>query len=58
MDPLTKYLVYNRIPKSRDNLDYEAVKAQKKDQDKESVDKRLLLLSPQLGRKDEGTISR
>ncbi|XP_048005860.1 inactive ubiquitin carboxyl-terminal hydrolase MINDY-4B [Leguminivora glycinivorella] len=54
MDHLTKYLLYNRTPKTNDKMDYEAIKAQQKgNQEKGNIDKRLLLLSPDLGRKNE-----
>lgn len=59
MDQLTKYLVYNKTPKSRE-MDYDAMKTEKKQQDEGKpvegkIDKTLLLLSPELGRKnDEG----
>lgn len=48
-DHLTKYIVYNRTPKH--NMDYEAMKTQKKEiAAKGIMDKRLLLLSPELGK--------
>lgn len=48
MDQLTKYLVYNRTPKCRNDMDYEAIKAQKKEEEQKGgiIDKRLRLLSP------------
>ncbi|PZC73608.1 hypothetical protein B5X24_HaOG209053 [Helicoverpa armigera] len=52
MDQLTKYLVYNKTPKCRNEMDYDAIKAQKKESEKKGgvIDKRLLLLSPDLER--------
>lgn len=52
-DHLIKYVVYNRIPKCRNN--YEAMKLEKKQtEDKGITDKRLLLVSPELGRRNDG----
>lgn len=61
MDQLTKYIVYNRTPKSRNAMDYESIKKQKKEEkvegEKEGLpDKRLLLLSPELGRRNDGKL--
>lgn len=48
-DHLVKYIVYNRTPKH--NMDYEAMKIEKKENaGKGILDKRLLLLSPELGK--------
>lgn len=48
-DHLVKYIVYNKTPKQ--NMDYEAMKTQKKENAGTGIiDKRLLLLSPELGK--------
>lgn len=49
VDHLTKYIVYNKTPKQC--MDYEAMKTQKKENAATGImDKRLLLLSPELGK--------
>ncbi|XP_045760669.1 inactive ubiquitin carboxyl-terminal hydrolase MINDY-4B isoform X1 [Maniola jurtina] len=52
MDQLTRFLVYNKIPISKYSMNYEAMRTEKKQQKEKGgeVDKRLLLLSPDLGR--------
>lgn len=58
MDQLTKFLVYNKTPKSRE-MDYDTMKSEKKEGRTEvegRIDKTLLLLSPELARKNEGMI--
>lgn len=48
-DPLVKYIVYNKTPKR--NMDYDSMKTQKKENAGKGItDKRLLLLSPELGK--------
>ncbi|CAK1600365.1 unnamed protein product [Parnassius mnemosyne] len=53
MDQLIKFIVYNKTPESRNNLNYEAMRMRKREKmlspDGE-FDKRLLLLSPDLER--------
>lgn len=59
MDQLTKYLVYNKTPKCRNEMDYEAIKAQKKEENEKKdgiVDKRLRLLSPDREIDHEGNV--
>lgn len=53
MDQLTKFLVYNKTPKSQ-NSDYDAMKKEEKKETSAASNKRLLLLSPDLGRSTEG----
>ncbi|CAB3221156.1 unnamed protein product [Arctia plantaginis] len=52
MDPLTKYLVYNKTPTTRHPMDYDTIKAQKKDVKEKgaAIDRRVLLLSPDIER--------
>ncbi|CAH2232101.1 jg4775 [Pararge aegeria aegeria] len=52
MDQLTRFLVYNKVPISKNNMNYEAMRTEKKQQNERGgeIDKRLLLLSPDLGR--------
>lgn len=58
MDQLTKYLVYNKTPKCRNTMDYDAIKAQKKETKETGgvIDKRMLLLSPDMERDYEGKV--
>ncbi|KAM3955395.1 LOW QUALITY PROTEIN: inactive ubiquitin carboxyl-terminal hydrolase MINDY-4B-like [Aphomia sociella] len=54
MDPLTKFLVYNKTPKCRNAMDYDAMKSQKEQkQVGGNIDKRLLLLSPEMIRRTD-----
>ncbi|CAH0723010.1 unnamed protein product, partial [Brenthis ino] len=55
MDQLTKFLVYNKTPICKNSMNYEAMKSVKKDspQIEGEIDKRILLLSPDLGRMTE-----
>ncbi|CAB3256117.1 unnamed protein product [Arctia plantaginis] len=52
MDPLTKYLVYNKTPTTRHPMDYDTIKAQKKDVKEKgaAIDRRVRLLSPDIER--------
>lgn len=56
MDPLTKYLVYNKTPTTRHPMDYDTIKAQKKDVKEKgaAIDRRVLLLSPDIEKVYEG----
>ena len=58
MDQLTKYLVYNRTPICRNDMDYDTIKAQKKETEKKGgvIDKRLRLLSPDRESDYEGKV--
>ncbi|GBP79478.1 Inactive ubiquitin carboxyl-terminal hydrolase MINDY-4B [Eumeta japonica] len=56
MDQLTKFLVYNKTPQSNMNMDYEAMKTVKKEKNKDksvTFDRNLLLLSPEVERKQD-----
>lgn len=56
MDQLTRFLVYNKVPISKYSMNYEAMKTEKKQlkQKGGEIDKRLLLLSPDLGGMSDG----
>lgn len=56
MDQLTNFLVYNKTPTCKNSMNYEALITAKKEQNQKDgdIDKRLLLLSPDLGRMTEG----
>lgn len=58
MDPLTKFIVYNKTPESRTSLNYEAMRAKKRGRIAigEEFDKRFLLLSPDLEKMYEGKL--
>ncbi|XP_026726548.1 inactive ubiquitin carboxyl-terminal hydrolase MINDY-4B isoform X2 [Trichoplusia ni] len=52
MDQLTKYLVYNKTPNSRNSMDYNTIITQIKESKEKGgiIDRRLFLLSPDLER--------
>lgn len=55
MDQLTKFLVYNKMPVSKNSMNYEAMKSVKKESEKSGeIDKRFLLLSPDLEKMSDG----